>query len=604
MKIRTLIKTSLVLMAGLLTACGSDDKDVVTPDGKVDITKAVEFKVDFTDYNADEEIQVTRGNNPKNDTISKQYVDLGNKLLAEVTVQRDTTKTARKARTRNLDNGTYTMLAYQGGVYKGEVTGTIDAYGFHPSGNEGLNLEPGTYDFVLFNDKLTRVGDVITADFNPPAHLTDIENTYIGRATYTVTATPRRQQVTFRMKYTGARLFIKLISYMEHTALTGILSGTYVTAVPYTGHYQAALDTWSADNPQYRSYSVSYNFPHSTPWASGLSWYESGGGGYVYFLPGFDLSDLVLRIYGGKIYNTDMATHNIEVHFAPKVLQPNASYVIKIKLRYNFLYLMSDGTTDFINATQYTYLRKSDGTTPRYVDKNGTELTTPKIPVGVVLSQSKRLAVALKNAHYHTFVCWDSGLLGTATTQTNSIAYGSGQAHQVADSFNDMDGEKYTWDPAGSHDGTTVKATATYTGYPVFPAFYIAAHYSDELAASGVTVSGTLIGKKWHLPSNGEWKYFFKALGLGDDSNLAFNSSMNWGGLLANEAFKQVGGHEFNFYNDDYKRYWSSCEISAGTPPVVSKGACVSLDKLQMYWSSWDKCSLAHIYRVRPFIYY
>ena len=40
--------------AMILTACGSDEKEFVMTDGKVDVAKAIEFKVDFDDFNIDE----------------------------------------------------------------------------------------------------------------------------------------------------------------------------------------------------------------------------------------------------------------------------------------------------------------------------------------------------------------------------------------------------------------------------------------------------------------------------------------------------------------------------------------------------------------------
>gem|GEM_PF-4388586 len=56
-----------------------------------------------------------------------------------------------------------------------------------------------------------------------------------------------------------------------------------------------------------------------------------------------------------------------------------------------------------------------------------------------------------------------------------------------------------------SHDGVTIKANEQ-TRYP---AFYAAAHYDEELAAQGITLTGNMVGRKWFLPSVKEWVQLF-----------------------------------------------------------------------------------------------
>ena len=148
--------------AMILTACGSDEKEFVMTDGKVDVAKAIEFKVDFDDFNIDDEVEKTRIGLSNFDTISKQYINLDNHIMAEVVVQKDTTKATTKTMTRTLDNDTYTMLAYQGGVYKDEITGTVSGGKFTYTGKKAIHLVPGTYDFILFNNKVTRSGNTLT----------------------------------------------------------------------------------------------------------------------------------------------------------------------------------------------------------------------------------------------------------------------------------------------------------------------------------------------------------------------------------------------------------------------------------------------------------
>ena len=74
----------------------------------------------------------------------------------------------------------------------------------------------------------------------------------------------------------------------------------------------------------------------------------------------------------------------------------------------------------------------------------------------------------------------------------------------VADVIADMDGYKYTWEAAGSHDGVTVKAND-----PTMEAFYKAANHTSP---APITFGGGKRGK-WFLPSLGQWVLALKALG-------------------------------------------------------------------------------------------
>ena len=139
----------------------------------------------------------------------------------------------------------------------------------------------------------------------------------------------------------------------------------------------------------------------------------------------------------------------------------------------------------------------SDGTTGTFAEKG------LRTPIGLVIEEKtatkEGTAMALNNAptslyplpNMYNGHLWDKR---TVTTQANNVMF----ANQP-DAINDMDGYKYTWDAAGSADGTTIKANSL-----DFPAFYVAARYGDYLTASGITVSGSMVGRKWYLPAYGE----------------------------------------------------------------------------------------------------
>ncbi len=523
MKIKELIRTSLLLLAiGMLVACGSEESEHVATNGKIDVSKTVKFKIDFADYNADTEVQAIRTGKAVNNTISKQYVDLGNNLLAEVTIQRDTAKTETAAKTRALEYGTYTMLAYQSGVYKGEVTGAYYGGEFMYKGDEVLELAPGTYDLVLYNQEFTRNGNELTLGIS-----SNRETALIGRTTYTVTATPRHQQVTFQMKHAASRVRCSWISGAPIVKPFGML-GTK-GPLPHTINYQPATDTWAVGSTLGQGFGLNF----TDQGVVGPDFVHFGCiSNYVYYLPYTPSTELRYSLGGPQstTYN-GLPISGMFENINLGTMTPNSSFLVTFKLRYNFLYLMSDGSTDFINSTQYTKLRASDGVTPRYQDKNKNYITTPKIPIGMVLSQSKHLAVALKNANNNNTVAWTTL---PSNQQFNNIRYPAVDNSALSD----MNGYRYTWEGAGSADGTTIKANSQ----TLYPAFYYAGHYGDELANSGISVSGTLATKKWHLPSFGEWKYLETFL-LGVDR------------AILTEGFTQVGG------NNPNGSYWASTEL-------------------------------------------
>ena len=525
------------MAAAVLALSGCHSELDNQPDGKVNTSKQITFKVNFEDYNTDEEVQGTRALAP--DTLSKQVIDLDNNLLAEVSIQRDTTKTDR-ATTRALSNGTYTMLAYQGATLKGEVTGTVNNGEFYVTGNP-MVLAPGTYDFVLYSD-LTRSGNTFIVDRS------NMSNAQIGRTTgVVITSQLETQEVVFNLKHLGARMKIKLTGYMPYPAMSATLSSVNATSVPNQVVYDAVADSWTGYT--HAALSENCTFPANSVWAEGNTGgasgtyqdlnYPSTNSDYFYFLPTTDASKLELTFHSGKIYRVDFGNHNVSLTLAPNpavVMQNNGSYIINVKLRPNYLYLMSDGSTDFVNATQYTHLKKSDGT-PLYRDKLGNVLTTPKVPVGLVVSQSRRLAMALKPL-VGSFV-WYTGGASPCNYKTYPKSDNWLTEADVAAIAQDMDGYRYTWEASGSADGTTIKANQP----TLYPAFYQAAHYREKLVADGVNLTGPMATKNWYLPSGGEWDLVRLNLGYSDGTKKpSFVVQYKWASYAYYLALLDVGG--------------------------------------------------------------
>ena len=205
-------------------------------------------------------------------------------------------------------------------------------------------------------------------------------------------------------------------------------------------------------------------------------------------------------------------------------MQSNKSYIVKIKLKPIYTYLMSDGTTGHFKDTTFG---------------GGT-----KTPIGVVADPVARVAIALKNAGGGTKYEWFAPPYSPHAN--NTTLYNSREAGEA-----DMEGYKWTWETAGTTDGT-IKANQQTS----FPAFYAAGHYNP-----GVPISGTLVGKKWYLAGWGEWRNGVKHLGFVNSNEM---SPMY--GVLLNESFTKVGGTKLA---DETTRYLVSTQIIEGTPPVV-----------------------------------
>lgn len=526
--ILTALASAIILPFAI--SCNNDNNTETIDKGKVDIAKGIEFKVDFADYNDNGEVNVTRVGK-KEAQLESHMIDLGNGVLAQYTLQRDSTKQVTTRATSPLVDDTYTMLAYDNAThaYKGEMTGTVTSGVFTPTSARIL-LAPGNYDFVLYNSKVSRSGNNLTVT------RTNADAALIGRTTQTITATPNKQYVSFSMKHVNAKVKIKLTSYMDFNSINATLVSVNSTGTPSSSIYDASTGAINMGSGASFSANMTYNASTEPQYYSKT--YTSTSNEDAIFMGGTDVSNLKLTFTSGNIYKHNMAGASLILKPTSTLkLDPNGAYTLNVKLMYNFLYLMSDGTTGTFIETTYG---------------GGT-----KVPIGVVVSQSKRLAVALKDALGGAKVSWD--------TQGNILShvpgnYKSYEMSNILDMYNDMDGYKYTWEASGSYDHITIKANSSN-----FPAFWYAAHHGV-----GVPTAGNI--GKWFLPSEGQWKYFFTALTLGDASVLnAYGQYVRTYPYLADQAFTQVGGDSMYNNNSSWdsssKIYWSSSEYYNGGYP-------------------------------------
>ena len=594
MKKQTILSSILGIALLTLTACSNNDENAIE-NGKVDVAQGIEFKVNFADYNTEQSVNVTRA--PQEDIkLAKSDIDLGNGIVAECTLQRDTVKRKNAPRTRVLFNSyAYTMLAFDASThaYKGSVTGNVTYSGgnwdFTPtSSNESISLTPGTYDFVLYNDKVTRSGNNLTVT---QANAADA---WIGRTTQVITATPRKQKVAFTMKHAGAVVKIRLEGYgkFDMANTTGILSSINSTAIPSSAVYDAANDFWTMGTGTAVSSNTTFSstLGEMDPWGAGNTLVYRAISSEIAFLPSTDVSKLKFTFTNGKYYNLNLAGAGLTFNPAsPLKLDKNGSYILNIKLKKNFIYLMSDGTRGFFKDTTYG---------------GGT-----KTPIAVVVSRSKHLAIALTDANNGNPCDWCSTGSTYASTPYNKSSVGK----NIFDQTSLYNGYSETWDASASTDNVTVKGTSS-----DFPAFKAAAEYTPTLPA-GVQLTGKMIGKKWFLPSLGEWKLACFELGGNDDSSGMQNEQTShghlqgyyswWYDLLATEAFTQVGGTSFTEDPrvsqpvSDY--YWSSSEGSETGSyyyPCTIFGVIHGFRWYSAgYYGNTTGSTLLH---VRPFIHY
>lgn len=560
----------------LFTACSSDEN--IGSKQTVDVAKQITFKMDFVDYNAGDTIEgKTRA--AQLETSQKQIIPMGN-LFAEVSIKRDTTKESAKvkaATTRALADGRYSVYAYQGTTQKGVMTGTMASNTFTPDGGiDGMSLEPGTYTFICVNDKVNTSGNQWTVSRE------NIETALMGIAENVVIATaPKLQNVTFVMKHVGSR--VRVFAHTEcdpyiQSDIKATLSST--TNIPQ----QATFD------PASRSFTYGNTAAYSKNDLPALYPYT-----YLYFFPGTNLADLKVTLNGGTAFKLPV-NNNRSWSFQNHSLAPNESYILNITLRYNYIYLYSDGTTG------------------QYTDADFSSHT----PVAIVVSRSKRLAVALNDAKSYSgsapgtvpnVVAWSTF---STPHQSNTTMSSNFSSH-----LTDFNGEAYTHEATYSSDGI-IKGN----DQADYPAFYEAAHYNP-----GVTLTGSLTNAKWFLPTVGDWNLYYKNLRLRDNDFDGFASGKSyviqaWPGSYAPDDFGMQRGNGTPLYwtmdmsSSNSSVYLSSSENSPGNcyvftincsytnmgvnyPAIFHKQDMMVIPKYNGLWA-YNIIQIG----VRPFIHY
>ena len=364
MKIKKINTVFLLLaLAGMtLAGCSNGDIANVAPQKE---TGNVSFSIVEKDYEPATDNPKTRAAVEETKSVTQ---DLGDGLMAEVSLVPDTTHRAEAPKTRAINTPThYTIQAFQGGVKKGELKGTFNGSTFTPDTGqpEAIGLPHGSYDFVCFNDDVTSNGTQLTVN---RAHAATARFTV--KRGVTINQDPK-QQVEFTLKHAGA-----IVSYWLLTQefwFVGIVTSiqtidevgqpAYVvdfaneedrikykiesaaSTVPSTMVYDFFTDNYSY--PTTEQVSKSANAALGTVSLSATP----GGGSHTsfirvpadYYLPSTNCADMKLTFTHGKINGGNLAGKSITIPTS-KLVEANKVYNVLVRFYLADRYLYSDGS--------------------------------------------------------------------------------------------------------------------------------------------------------------------------------------------------------------------------------------------------------------------
>ena len=365
MKIKRINTAFLLLaLAGMtLAGCSNEDIANVTPQKE---TGNVTFSIVEKDYEPATDNPKTRAAAEETKSVTQ---DLGDGLMAEVSLVPDTTHRAEAPKTRAIATPThYTIQAFQGGVKKGELKGTFNGSTFTPDTGqpEAIGLPHGTYDFVCFNDGVTSNGTQLTVNRSAAATAR-----FTVKRGVTINQDPK-QQVEFTLKHAGAIVSYYLES--QEFVFEGIVTNTqtidkygqpaYVcdfaneedrikykiasaaSTVPSTMVYDFATDTYSYPTTEQVSKSANVNLgtspvAYSTPGSA-----FNGSPIRVpadYYLPSTNCADMKLTFTHGKINGGNLAGKSITIPTSTLV-EANKAYAVIMRLYLADRYVYSDGS--------------------------------------------------------------------------------------------------------------------------------------------------------------------------------------------------------------------------------------------------------------------
>lgn len=519
-RISNILGSSVMLLC-LCSACSTES--TLDTEKSIEIGNNVQINLSEEPYLAEK--PATRAT-----AIWNKTIDLGNNMICEIALRPDTTNLSPNKATRAaMSEGHYNIFVFDASGHKltgadKTLSGTVTNGKFVPDVNKYIRLEQGTYTFVCTNmDNMDDNGQLIVER--------KAENPMLGYVTQYISGSGLKE-ISFSMKHLAARIRTEVTSYTVYA--------TNLKAHHDLGNYFAL--------PQYFDYKG--NPIDHTATASEISQYNIGSyreiemplkkigdqkfssivkpfkvtSDYMYFAgtsanttgQWFDLGAKG-PLYGGFVnYASNIYDSNYPIRM-------NHSYVFTLEFRTKRpLYLYQDGTVGYLAD-------KADRTPVAVVVKEKTET-------------EDGMAAALKSAGEQQWNVTPGVKYNISTISYNNT-------------YSDMLGYQYTWEAAYTKNNV-VKATSN-----DYPAFKAAAEYNP-----GVNVTDGLVGRKWFLPSQGQFKYLY-TLGGTDVSTLngRYNTAVNTNGDKIAQAFTDAGGETLLG-----KSHWLSSELDVRFSPHVA----------------------------------
>ena len=502
---------ALISFCALLTF-GSCSKDEITTAQENQITlNGHKLNISIQEEAFEAEKPVSRNTQPeKTDTV-----DLGNGLYAEVSVEPDTEAPAPAKTRAAMSDGHYTIYAVDASNNRlpDELSGTMVAGQFIPDQNKAIQLTPGTYTFMCFNDAVEDRGNKLIVNNGKV-------NPMIGKTTKTISGGD--DEVSFVMKHLSARVRFEITTYTAYPEnLKGDIYGSLFNLGPMDYDIKGNFIIRGAGGVY--TAGVDINKVGNDPFSPVVKGFLSKSG-YDYCLPA--PRTWYIPQITGKVHGKTIIAHPNTA--PPYDLEANHSYLVRMRLKTKDpLYLYQDGTVGYIG------------------DK-----TAERQPIALVVTEKtateKGMAVALKDAN---------------NGQKYFLGEGYYTYHLKSDddpTTNNMKGYEYTWttnyydNSASGWRNITIPPAENDPAHPGsnYPAYMAAGHYTPEPATTGANIG------KWFLPSAGQWKLVLAKFGglnaaavpsnfWGDASWKQYfveTTDPTWDGTKAQTYFTQAGG--------------------------------------------------------------
>lgn len=489
---------SSVMLLYLCSSCSTES--TLDTEKSIEIGNNVQINLSEEPYLAEK--PATRAT-----AIWNKTIDLGNDMICEIALRPDTANLSPNKATRAaMSEGHYNIFVFDASGHKltgadKSLSGTVTNGKFVPDVNKYIRLEQGTYTFVCTNmDNMDDNGQLIVER--------RAENPMLGYVTQYISGSGLKE-ISFSMKHLAARIRTEVTSYTVYATnmTTDHDLGTYFSLPQYFDYKGNPIDhtATASEISQYDSDYRQVNMPlkkiGDQKFSSIVKPFKVTSD-YMYFAGTSANTTGKWFVLGarGPLYG-GYANGSIDIYDSDYPIRMNHSYVFTIGFKTKRpLYLYQDGTVGYLAD-------KADRTPVAVVVKEKTET-------------EDGMAAALKGAGEQQ---WNV---------TPGVKYNTSTTTSYNNTYSDMLGYQYTWEAAYTKDNV-VKATSN-----DYPAFKAAAEYNP-----GVTVTDGLVGRKWFLPSLGQYKYLY-TLGGTDISTLngPYYTPVNTNGDKIAQAFTDAGG--------------------------------------------------------------